>query len=439
MLVKQEQVTPCEVELHIEVEKEKVDSAIDSAYVDLAKMANIPGFRKGKAPRAILERYLDEEKVKERAADKLLQDAYLDALKESELEPFALADVSVVKLEKGEPMVFTAKVPLAPKVELGDYVGLEAERTVPPVEDTDVDGRIQKMLEEHTSFTEVTDRAVQEADTVVVEMKREDEEDEPKRNVVQVGDNLPDFDKGLLGMNIDEDKVIPISYPEDFGAEELRGKTVPFWVKVIEIHSKSLPELTDDFVKKTFVRETEEGAEPDPDAVDTVEKLRGKIKEAMEKAAQDIAEADVRNKIISQVVEKSTIDYPDVMLQESINERIDDLLQELNKRKVTIDDYLKYTNKSFDDLRSEYEKEAQETLKTSLALREVIEKEDLKVADEDVDADIEAMAGERGVPVETIKAYIDNTDKGQSIRNKLLHKKVVDFLVGASNIKNVGQ
>lgn len=439
MLVKQEQVTPCEVELHIEIEKEKVASAVESAYTDLSKVANIPGFRKGKAPRAVLERYLDEEKVKDRAADKLLQDAFLDALKESKLDPFAPADVKVEKFEIGEPLLFTARVPLAPKIELGNYVGLEAERKVPPVEDADVDDRIKRMMEEHVSFTEVTDRPVQEGDTVVVEMKREDEAEEPKRNVVQAGDNLPDFDKGLMGMNIDEEKVIPITYPEDFGAEELRGKTVPFWVKVIEIHAKSMPELTDEWVKTTFVREPEEGKEPEPDAVDTVEKLRGKIREAMEKAAQDIADADVRNNLVGQVVENSTINFPEVMLHESVDERIDDLLQELNKRKVTIEDYLKYANKSFEDLRAEYEKEAQETLKTSLTLRELIEKEDIKVTDEDVDVDIEAMAAERGVPVETIKAYIDNTDKGQSIKNKLLHKKVVDFLVGASNIKNVGQ
>lgn len=437
MQVTQEQVSPCEIELQIEVEAEKVNSAIEETYKDFAKVTNVPGFRKGKVPRPILERYVDEEKVKDHAADKLLQPAYSQALEETKIDPYAPADVEMVKFEAGEPMVFKAKIPLAPKVELGDYVGLEIERQVPPVTDEQVDHEIQDVLDRQAEFPDVTDRPVRQGDTVVVEMKKQEDEGEPKRNVVEVGKNLPDFDNGLTGMAIDEEKVIEITYPDDFDAEELRGQTVPFWVKVIEIHEKVVPELTDEFVKKTFAPEPPEGEEPPADVVDTVDKLRARIREAMEKAAVDVADTDVQNKVLAKVVENANVEFPTVMVQENVREKFHDLTEELKQRKVTLDDYLKYVGQTVGELREQYEAEARRTLTTALVLREIIDKENLEVQEDDVTAEIQAMAAARRVPVESMRAYVEATDGDQSVRNRVLHKKVVDFLVHASNIKTV--
>lgn len=440
MLVKQEQVSPCEVELQVEIDVEKVNSVVDATYTELAKVTSVPGFRKGKAPRIVLEQYLDRDKVKNRAADKLVQGAYTEALDETKIEPFAPADVELVSFDIGEPLVFKARVPLPPTVELGEYVGLEAERNVPPVEDEHIEAEINRIRERRAEYIQTTDRPAQQGDSLLVEMLNANEpEAEPKRNVVEVGKNLPSFDQGLVGMSVDEEKAIEVTYPEDYDAEELRGTTVPIRVKLLEINEKKLPELTDEWVKQAFVGEEEEGAEPKPDAVDTVEKLRAKMRETLERAAQDVADSQVRDRLVGMVIENSKVCFPGVMIEEAVDERLEGLLQELKARKVTLDDYLDYIGSSLDDLRAEYEEESRRMLTMTLVFREIRDKENIEVSDGEVEAEIGDMAEERGVPVETMTAYVERTDGASMIRNRVLRKKIVDFLVHASNIKNVGR
>lgn len=440
MQVTQEQASPCEIELNIEVEVEKVNLAIDQTYRELGKTVNIPGFRKGKAPRMILESYLDQDKVKERAADKLLQPAYEQALKETGIEPFAVADVELVKFEPGEPLVFKAKVPLEPTVELGKYSGLKTERKVQPVTDDMISAEIEHMMDRQAEYPEVSDRPVQQEDMVVIETINDSEpNEEPKRNVVRAGSNLPDFDNGLMGMNVGEEKVIEVTYPEDYGAEDLRGKTVPLRTKIIELREKKMPELTDEWVKENFAPKAEGENASAEEIVDTVDKLRARIRSAMEKAANDTADVEVQNKLVDQITESSNVCFPNVMVNDNVRERFEELMGELKKRQVTFDDYLKHIGKTFEELRGEYEEDAKRMLKTSLVLREITEKEDMSVSDDEVKAELQSMAAERGVPVETIEAYVDKTEGTNVIKNRILHKKLMDFIVQASNIKNVGQ
>ncbi len=439
MQVTQEQISPCEVGLRIEVEADKVNAAVDETYKELSKVTKVPGFRPGKAPRAILERVVGEDRVKDQAADKLIQPAYSEALKETNVEPWAPADVELVEFELGKPLIFTAKVPLAPKVELGEYKGLDIERTVPPVTDEMVDAEIKGMLERQAKFEPVTDRGAEEGNTAVFEMKDEEVADEePKRQVVSIGENLPDFDAGLKGMKVDEEKSIKVTYPEDFATEELRGQTKTFAVKMVEIYDRQLPELSDEWVKTTFAPAPKEGEEPPADAVDTVDKLKGKIREAMEKSAQDIADRDVNDSIITKVVENSQIDFPEVMVAERVDERLHELQEELKNRKLNIEDYLKHANKNLNELRAEFAEEAKQGLKVNLAIYEIVDKEEIKVEDADIDEEIKSMADARNVPAETVRAYLDSTDGTATIKYRLLRKKVLDFLAGASNIKSVG-
>lgn len=442
MQVKQEQLSPCEVQLEIEIEAEQVTEAFDETYRELAKVANIPGFRKGKAPRQVLEQYLDQGKVRERVLEKLADPAYSDALKETGVDPYAPADTEMVKFELGEPLVFKAKVPLCPKVELGEYVGLEIERKVDEVPDERVDEEIRGILQRHAQHDPVTDRGAQDGDVVVVEIKDErNAESEPRRNSAVVGESLPDFDKGVAGMCLDEEKVIEITYPEDHPDEDLRGQTIPLRVRVIEINLRTIPELTDEWVKKTFVGEPAEGEEakePDPDAVDTADKLRSAIRSSMERAAQDAASANMEYNIVTTIVDSSQVDFPEVMVNAEVSERIEELLEQLKNRKVSFEDYLKHTNQTFEQLRDGYAEDARRQLRISLVLREIVDKEKIKVEDKDEKKGIRQMSEERGVPVETVEAYLDRTDGRKSLRNRLLHKKVIDFLAHASNIKSVG-
>jgi trigger factor len=449
MLVKQEQLNACEVELEIQVDAEKVQSAVDDIYSELGKRVNIPGFRKGKAPRAILEQFLDRDEVKERAANRLIRGAYPEALDESKLEPYAPADVELVRMEVGEPMVFKAKVPLPPKVELGEYVGLEIERRVPEVKDEHVDAEINRMLERRAEYPLVTDRPVQEGDVLAVEITDETNPAQgPRRQVAEVGTNLADFDNGVVGMRTGEEKVIDITYPDDHGDEELRGKTVPLRVKILEINEKRLPELTDEWVKATFEPEPEEPQESteadapgetelEDEKLDTVEKLRARVRASMEKAALDVADEAVRESVVQKVVEGAEVCFPDVMLEEAVDSRVENLSENLKKRRVTLDNYLNYIGETMGDLRRRYAEESREALKTILVLREILHRENIEVKEEDINAEIEEMAAEQGVPVATMNAYLDRTDGRERLYNRVARKKVVDFLVHASNITNV--
>jgi trigger factor len=439
MQVTQEQTGPCEVDLRIEVEAEKVNSAIDETYKELSKRTKIPGFRPGKAPREIIERFVGEERVKDQAADKLIQPAYSEALKEAEIDPWAPADVELVEFELGKPLVFKAKVPLAPKVELGDYVGLTIERKLEPVTDEMVEDEIKGFLDRAAKLEQITDRPAMEGDTVVLDMKDESKPDaEPMRQVAAVGENLPDFDKGVTGMSVDEEKPIQITYPEDHQSEELRGVSKTFNVKIAEIHERKLPELNDEWVKENFSSETPEGEEPPADTVDTVDKLRARVRQAMEKSAANAADADVRDKLVDKLVANSQIDFPEVMVTERVRERLNETTEELKKRQLTLDDYLKHLGKNFEELRAEFGEDVKEALRANLVIYEVVEKESIKVEDSDVDDEVKSMAESRNVPVESVRAYLDSTDGLTNIRYRLLRKKVLDFLVAASNIKNVG-
>ncbi|MHB9037186.1 MAG: trigger factor [Armatimonadota bacterium] len=439
MLVKQEQVSPCEVELQIQVDAEKVDAAVDDTYAELGKVTNIPGFRKGKAPRMILERVLDEERVKDRVADKLLKSAYIEALEESKLDPFAPADVDIVKFELGEPLEFKAVVPLAPKIELGDYKGIKVERKVEKVTDDAVEKELQGILERHAEYPEIHDREAREGDVVRIEMKEEDEpEAEAKPQVIVVSDALPGMKEGLPGMNPGDEKVIEVTYPEDHEPEEYAGKTCRWIVKMGEIHEKKVPELNDEWVKTNFAPESEDAAESEEEKVDTVEKLRAKIKSLMEESAEQAADTEVRNKVVDKVIENAKADFPGVMVAEGIEERMETLAEQLKKRQLGVDDYLKYRSCTLEELRAEYDQEARRELKSSLVLGEIVSKEDLKIEEADVEAELQSMASENRVPVETIKAYLDRTKGMTGLRNRILTKKVVDFLFQGSNIKNVG-
>ncbi|MCX6345252.1 MAG: trigger factor [Armatimonadetes bacterium] len=442
MLVKQEELNPCEVALHIDIEVEKVSAAIDKAYIDAGKSVNIPGFRKGKAPKAILQQFLDEDRVKEHAADILLQAAYAEALKESNLEPYAPADVEITKFEIGEPLKFRAKVQLAPKIEIGEYKGIKAERKSAVITAKEVDAELESIRKRHAQYPEA-DRPAQNGDVVRIETKTESNpNEEMKSSVAKIGDNLPDFDKGLVGMTVGEEKVVEINYPKDYANEAIGGKTVPVRIKMTEIREENLPELNDEWVASIFGGgQLEEGqaAEVRPDVVSTVKELKVKIKEAMIKASEEVADDEVRNKIVHKIIEGSQVHFPDVMVEEMVNERVEEVVEGLKKRKVTLEDYLKYKGSTYKELREEFAVEARHDLKTRLVLREIVDKENLNVVENDIEAELAIMAESNQVPVETIRAYVEKTGSMPSVNNRILMKKVMDFLVQSSNINNIGK
>lgn len=424
MLKTKEQLAPCKVELNIEVEPETVTNAFETAFKQLAKYVAIPGFRKGKAPKQLLEKYLDEEELKERAAREMIPGAYEDALKESGVDAWDLPSVEVVQIEREQPFVFKAIVPLTPKVELGPYTKLKVDRMAVVVTDADVDTRLTEVLERGASLETVTGRPVQKDDVVQLEMQRHDGEDaQPFTQMVQAGANLESFDSGLIGMVEGEEKDIDLVYPEDHPDKELTGKTIKLKAKVLEIKERKLPELTDEYAKKA--------------GFESMEELRKSMLERMQRAAEDVADRQMESQLIFQVIEKSQIDFPDEMKEQEAEERFKDLMGRLAEAKIELADYLREIGQTYEQLRAEIDTNSARDIKTNLALYEIAKRENITVTQEDIDAEVEQLAAERNVPKASMQAYVDRTEGSARVSSRLLRKKILDFLVQSSNIKNV--
>jgi trigger factor len=428
-ITQQEQTKPCEVSLEIEVEAEKVKKAFDQAYKEAGKHVNVPGFRKGKAPRAMLERYVSEDHIMEHAAEELVRPAYEEALEEAGIEPYGPAGYEIIHLADAEPFKFRAKVPLAPTVELGKYTGIEVERLSRQVSDEDVEKELESIRQRSAKVENVEGRPAKQGDLAIIRMVEPD--GETKETVVEIGNNLASFDKGLIGMNIGETKTIDLVYPKDYEDKELAGTKSQTTVTLNDIKERQLPELNDEFVKQI--------SEKSEEKIETVEQLKDKIKSAMEKAASDIADREIESKIIEKIVESSKIDIPDVMTEHEVAHRLQDLMSNLKNRNLTLEDYFEATGTNFEETQSRMESSAERDIKVSLALGEIAKAEKMEVSDEEVEAEITRMAEESSYPRESIAAYVDKTDGKEAIENRILRRKVLDFLVDNSNIKNVGQ
>lgn len=438
MQVTQEQITPCEIELQIELEAAELENAYEKTFQEAAQKVAVKGFRKGKAPRSMIEKYVDLDKVMSVATDELLRPAYAKALEENGIQPVAAADVEIIKAEIGQPLVFKARVPLAPKVELGDYVGLEVERKVIAVTDEQVEEELQRLIRRHAEYPEITDRPAALGDIAVVETKDESKEGaESQRDVARIGDNYPEFDAALVGMSAGEEKIVDIKYPEDHQSEDLRGKTIPFRTTLVELREEKLPELSDDWVRQVFVGELPDGELAPPDAVDTVEKLRQRIKSAIEKELQERSDEQVREDLLRKVIESSTVCFPFSMVEERVAKRFQDLASELKSRQVTLEDYLEKTGRTLEQIRDEYEASVRRGLTSALVIGEIVAREGLTVEEADLDAEIEAIAAARRTTTAGVRALLDSTGDKDALGNRILFKKAMDFLVHASNIKNV--
>ncbi|MGI6296790.1 MAG: trigger factor [Armatimonadota bacterium] len=442
MQVTQEQTHPCEIDLRIEVEVASVNAAIDWAYKEFAKSTKVPGFRPGKTPRVVLEKFVGDEAAKEKALERLIQPSYSEALKETEIDPWAPAEIDLVEYEIGKPLIFTAKVPLAPKVELGEYKGLEVDRNQLEVTDEQVDAEIDNQRRKYTKFEQVTDRPAEEGDLALVEIVDEaDPEAKPARDVVTIGESLPEMNEALTGMNIEEEKTVSITYPED-AQGDLAGQTKSLRVKILEIHKPSLPELTDEWVKSTYGQPaSEQETEPNEqaeDIIDSVDKLRSEVREIMQRSAVATADTQVRSQIVSKVVENSSINFPAVMVKDTVDDKFKELRENLDKRGISVESYLKHIGKTAEQLEEQFSSETEAELKVNLALYEIIEKEGIKVEDSDIEAEITQMSDGKNLPEETLKAYVDSVKQSKDLQSRLLHKKVLDFLVSVSNIKDVG-
>ena len=425
MQVTKEQTSPCEVELKIEVEPERVAQAYDLAYRKFARVTNVPGFRKGKAPRAILEKYVPAESVREEVLDDLVGRSYVEALKQEEIDPYAGPEVKLEDLEEGKPFAFTAKVPLPPEVELGEYKGIEIEKQPVSVSDEDVDSELEYLRQRNATARKVENRGVQESDILIAEVASTvegEEKAEPKRSLIQLGDNVPGFDENVMGLKPGEQKVFAVEYPADYSDAQLAGKKAQFEVKLEGIRERVIPELNDDFAKTLG-------------QFATVDELKADVRAHIQSSRESEAEREVEHKLIDEVIARAKVCFPEVILEHDLHHELEDIGERLKRQNVTMEQYLAETGKTEEEFLTELREALTRRIKAGLVLGRIAEAAEIDVTDADVDAEIERMITESNATRESVQAYVDAHGGRSALQNTMLNRRILDHLKSVSHVK----
>lgn len=410
------------VTLKIEIDAEKFEEGIQKAYIRNRAKFNIPGFRKGKAPRKIIEINYGKGVFYEDAVNILLPDAYDSAIEEQKLEPVDRPKIDIEQIESGKPLIITAEVTVKPEVELGEYKGIEVEKVEYNVTEEDVMNELKMMQDKNARIIEAEDRPVKKGDILTIDYKGfiGDEQFEggtAENQTLEIGSGrfIPGFEEQLIGKTKGEEVEINVKFPEEYHAKDLAGKEATFKVNIHEIKEKELPELDDEFAK-------------DVSEVDTLDELKKEIKNKLEKTAKDNEKRENENRVIEKIVENSKVDIPKVMIENQINSELQEFSYRLKIQGIELNQYLELTNTKIEDLREQFREGAEKAVKTELVLEAISKKENIKETEEEIDKEIEEFAKQYGQEVDKFKANIRETDL-EYIKMGIIRKKTIDFLV----------
>lgn len=428
MQVVKEPISPCEVSLRIEVEPEKVSKAVDQAYREFARYIAVPGFRKGKAPMNFVRPRVPETQLRERTAELLVEPAYQEALKQENVQQFASPKLELLALETQPPnqkFEFKAVVPLPPAITLGDYVGLAVERRRVEVTDREVDDRIQALRERAAEYPTIEGRPAQMGDVLITDLAITPEDaspGEPQPTVIRIGDpdNIPGLDEQVAGLSVGDEKAFSLTYPEDYPNDEVAGRSAEFRVKVNELHERKMPELDDEFAKKL--------------GADSVAALRTEVRTDIEKYYMEMAEREMEAALVDMVVANSQVEYPSVLREAEVDEDVREFLAGLERRGMSLDDYMSQTGQSRESLTQEFEARSDKRIRRGLALGEITRRENLQVTDEDVDKEIAARADAQKTTPVAMRAYLEANKQIEAVKNSAQMKKVLGFLTAAAII-----
>jgi len=415
--------------LEIEVSEEQFEKGVQKAYKKNVGRFNIPGFRKGKAPRAIIERHYGEAIFYEDAINEVCPDAYQQAVEQHDLQPVDRPELDIVQIEKGKPFIFKAMVTVKPEVTLGDYKGIQVEKKEYPVTDEDVDKELESMRNANARMVTVEDRPAKKDDMVIIDYKGfvgEEQFDggtaENQTLVLGSGQFIPGFEDQLIGAKAGDSVEVNVTFPEDYQAEHLAGKEAVFKVDVKETKEKELPDLDDEFAK-------------DVSEFDTLEELKGDIRVKLEERATHRAKHETEDEVIKKVTELSEIDIPEVMIEKQIDSMVRDFEIQLMYQGIKLDDYLSYTNKSKEDFRADLEDAATERVRIQLTLEKISKVEGITETEEELDKEVEKLAETyKREDVEEFKNSLGE-DELNYVKESIIIRKTIDFLVENAAVK----
>ena len=408
--------------LTIEVPFEEFDKAIDKAYQKNKNKMSIPGFRKGKAPRAIIEKMYGKEIYFEDAANIVIPDAYADTYDECEEEIVSAPKVEVVQLEAGKPFIFTATVALKPEIKLGKYKGVKIDKIDTAVTDDEVNAAIEKERENSARTINVEDRPVQDKDQTIIDFEGFVDgvafaggKGENYPLTIGSGTFIPGFEDQLIGAKIGEEKEVKVTFPEDYHAEDLKGKEAVFKCTVKEIKEKELPELNDEFASEVSEYETFD------------EYKAATLKNLQDKKTED-AKSKKEDAVISAIVADSEINIPDAMLETEKQQMVQDFARNIKAQGLSMDQYFKFTGMTAEKLMEQVGPNAEKRIKSTLVLENVAKAEKLEASDEDVENEYKRMAEAYKMEVDKIKEIIGENGL-KDLKKDLVLKKAIDFVV----------
>lgn len=394
--------------LTIEVPAEDVEKALQAAYLKERKRISLPGFRKGKVPRQMIEKMYGPEVFYDDAANHMISEAYGKAYDECELEIVSQPKVEVTQLEKGKPFIFTAEVAVKPEVTLGEYKGLKVDKVSVEVTDDEVDAEIEKERERNARTVEVTDRAVQDKDEVTLDFEGfvdgeafEGGKGEDYPLTIGSGAFIPGFEDQLIGAEIGKEMEVKVTFPEEYQAKELAGKEAVFKCTVKAIKAKELPELDDEFASDV----SEEGETMDEYKAE----VRGKIKERKEREAKEKKE----NQTVEQAVANAEIDLPEPMVDLQARQMADDFARRIMQQGMSLEQYFQFTGLSEEKMMEELKPQAEKRIRTRLVLEAIVAAENIEVSDERLEEELKKMADAYQMEVDKLKEFMGENEKKQ--------------------------
>ena len=416
-----------EVKLEITVEASKFEEAIKRVYFKSAKYFNIPGFRKGKAPMQIVEKYYGKEIFYEDAFNDAANEALEEAVKENKLEIVSRPEVDIKQMEKGKDLIFTATMQTKPEAELGKYKGVEIKKIEYKVTNEDINHELSHMQEHNSRLISIEDRPVEKGDITTIDFEgfvdgKAFEGGKAENHELEIGSNtfIPGFEDQIIGMKIDEEKDINVKFPEEYFSKELAGKDATFKVKLHDIKKKELPELDDEFAK-------------DVSEFDTLDELKKSIKEKQEKQNEQKAKYETEDAVIKAVCKNMKVEIPSGMIDMEIDNMLKDLEQRLSYQGLNLDQYLQFMGKTKENLRKEYEPQAIEGIKSRLALEAVIKAEKIEPDEAEITEKMKEMAKNYGK--ENDEEFLKNENVANYIKEGLKSEKALEFLVKNAKIK----
>lgn len=415
-----------EVTLKVTVSEDAFQKAVQDVYNKSKGKFNIPGFRKGKAPKGIIEKHYGKGVFFEDAINALLPEHYEKALKELNVEPVARPDIDIEELEEGKGMVFTAVVTVTPEFTLEGYKGIEVEKVNAEVTDEMVDMELEKVQNMNARLVSVS-RPVEEGDTTFIDYKgfvgdHQFDGGTADNQELVIGSNnfIPGFESQLIGANIGDEVKVEVTFPETYHSEELAGKEAVFMVKINDIKVKEMPELDDEFAK-------------DVSEFDSLAEYKESLRKELETSTKESAEAAQRDKVIEAVANLLTVEIPEKMIDAEVDGMLRDFDQQLQYQGLSLDQYIQFTGGKLEDLKGQMRGDALERVKTSLVIEKVVEQENIEVVDADIDAEIERIAESQNRSVEEIKKLFASDDF-EYLRTNLKSKKAVDLLVDQAKL-----